>query len=145
MSNWLSAVRESLKKVYEENIVGLHVYTYEPDGVLEYPALVLGAPSVPLIYDAPGGTEAAVDTIIATLYVVSGNSEAGWEEIDAYRSPFGDKSLKAVLRDSLDAMKLKGEVDDSYVSRCYQATRNRGDNFWEFSVKFDICYIKTER
>jgi len=135
----LSDIREGFKKV-AEGIHGLRVYAYEPDGVLEYPCLVV-EPTEEMPYDLMIQTNNLRFNLVATLYLHAQSSGAGWKEIDEYRSPTGAKSIRAKVKtdDGLD-----GKVTYAEVVHSGEATRDRdgSNSFWEFSCQFRIDVIK---
>lgn len=139
----LNNARAGLKTVLNAapGLAGLRVYTYQPDSLLEYPALVMEA-TPPINYQLTLASRSFVMDLPCTLYLQVQSSDEGWSEMDNYRSPSGDKSIKgAVLADRT----LNGQVDDASINASSQVMRNRNADgkFWEFSCRFTLHFIKT--
>ena len=142
MSN-LSDIRNGLKTVVEAAYSGFDfvVYPYEPDGVLEYPCLVVH-PTEDLDYLRTPQTNDVRFRLQATLYIYIQDSVELETEMDKYRSPTGTESLRAAVKTD-DT--LNGSVTYAEVVRSGQAQRGADagqEKFWEFSSQFEIDIIK---
>jgi hypothetical protein len=130
----LSDIRDGFATVVGA-ISGLRVYAYEPDGVREYPCIVV-EPIEDMSYQEGAGDRIETDFELAsTLYVQSHSSAAGWQELDKYRSPTGSESVIAKIRGDRT---LDGSCDFAWLTGVGAGERDRDDNdrFWEFSCQF---------
>lgn len=137
----LSDIYAGMKHTLETANPALRVYTEPPDGVLEYPCLLL-EPSLDINYDIAMGGNSIEATIRATVYVHSASSKAAFQEVQKYISPTGTESIRAGL---LSDPTLNGAVGDSRLLPNVQVTRDRDDNghFWEVSARFQIRVLES--
>lgn len=124
-----------------QGITGLRVYAYEPDGLLEYPCLLVQiTEAIPYDVGPLGNNDIRFD-LLADLYVQVNDSEAGWKDMDEYRSPIGTKSIRARVKTDTT---LNGKVTYAEVMHSGEASRDRdsNDRFWEFYCRFRVNVIK---
>ena len=136
----LSAIREGFETVVEAAITGLKVYPYESDGALEYPCLVVQiTDEIPYDIGALGANDIRFN-LLANLYLHIQDSEAGWKEMDEYRSPVGAKSIRAAVKTGTT---LNASCTYAEVVHSGEATRDRdgNDRFWEYACQFRINVI----
>ena len=136
----ISDIREGFETLVG-GITDLRVYAYEPDGVLEYPCLVLEpTEDQDFLVGALGDDDMRFD-LMGTLYLHIQDSGEGWKELDEYRSSTGTKSIRARVKTDVT---LGGTVDYAEVISVGNASRDKEGNqrFWEFSCEFRTQIIK---
>ena len=107
----LSAIRDGIKAVINSQIAGLRVYPYPPANPVP-PCLVIEADNPDVTVQViDGNTHEIIHQMVLLLH--HGTPEAGWRELDEYKSPSGAKSIRAAIRTdpTLDGAADAADVD----------------------------------
>ena len=138
----LSDIHDGIKTVVEAYYSGFDfvVYSQPPKGEKEYPCLVI-YPTGDLDYIRTVGADDVRFLTGCRLYLHIQDNVELEEEMDAYRSMTGTKSLRAAIKSDVT---LNASCTYAEVVRSSQPERgfDNEDNFWENSSLFEIDIIK---
>ena len=137
----LAGVRTALAAVLEAAPLALRVYPMEPPvtAAMEYPCVVLGQPPLEYSNRAIGWEGIRLD-LPCRLYCAGGSDEETLAELDSYRSPDGNKSLRAaiVAKDTLNGAVSYAEVTDVGP---LQRDHDGGGRLAELSFPFTVWLL----
>ena len=107
----LSEIRDGIKTVLRKQVPGLAVYRYGREAQWDYPCLVIEPQEEDGAYNTIAGNPFE-QVLLLTVRVVSASRDEAYEELDKYRSPTGDLSIRAAIATDRT---LDGKADDAQV------------------------------
>ena len=140
MASSLDDIRVGLKTVVEAAISGLTVYPTHHVGPLEYPCLqVIRDHEINYAVGAIGANDIRM-FLPAMLYLSINDPTEAWEEMDAYLSSTGAKSIRAAV---MTDVTLNGKCTHAEVVRSSEVTPDPDDKdrVIEYGARFDITII----
>ena len=139
----LEDIRLALGNTLQKVIPDLRVYAQEPDGLREYPFIVVNPTEVIDYGNQALGSENVSFHMTTTLYVMAQSSEEGWRQVDDYRAWNGARSVRIAIKDNNT---LGGVVEYAEVVRSAAAERNpeTDQSAWEFACVFTVLILQNQ-
>ena len=129
-----SDIRDGFVTVVEAAITGLRIYPKLPDGLLEYPCMVV-QPTGDVEYRQLIGADNILYLLKARLYLNIQDSSEAWNEFDEYKSPTGSKSIRAAVKTDVTSNASATYAEVVFSSEGEQDPDGR-ERLWEFSCEF---------